>query len=166
MAKIKLTNVQLSFPSLFQRAEFNGDLGKFEATLLMDKDSSNAKKIQAAVDSMLAENKVKLSADKICFKDGNLVAYDGYANKMSFKGTSNKRITVINRDKSPIVEDDDIIYAGCFVNAVIDLWYQDSKFGKRINGNILGIQFSKDGEPFGAGGISDDDFDTIEDEDF
>lgn len=164
MAKIKLSNVRLSFPSLFQRASFDGQEGKFEATLLMPKGSENAKKIESAVQAMLTENKVKLPADKICFKDGDFVEYDGYAGMMSFKGTSNKRITVINRDKSPIVEDDNIIYAGCYVNAIVDLWYQDSKFGKRINGNIMGIQFSKDGEAFGAGGISDDDFDELEDE--
>lgn len=166
MAKIKLSNVRLSFPSLFQRAEFNGEVGKFEATFLIEKGSKNAEKIQAAVDAILKENKAKLAADKICLKDGDLKDYDGYAGNLELKGTSNKRITVINRDKSPIVEDDDIVYAGCYVNCVVDLWFMDNNFGKRVLCNLLGVQFSKEGEAFGAGGLSDDDFDEIDDDMF
>ena len=164
MSKIKLSNVRLSFPSLFQRASFDGQEGKFEATFLIEKDSANAKKIQAAVDALIKENKAKLPADKICLKDGDLVSYDGYPDMLALKGTSNKRVTVINRDKSPIVEDDNIVYAGCYVNCVVDLWFMDNKFGKRVLCNLLGVQFSKDGETFGAGGVSDDDFDDLENE--
>ena len=166
MSKIKLSNVRLSFPSLFQRSTFDGQEGKFEATFLIEKGSSNAKKIQAAVDALIKENKAKLPADKICLKDGDTVSYDGYEGMLALKGTSNKRVTVINRDKSPIVEDDNIIYAGAYVNCVVDLWFMDNKFGKRVLCNLLGVQFAKDGEAFGAGGISDDDFDTIEDDEF
>lgn len=163
MSKIKLNNVRLSFPSLFQRSMFNGEEGKFEATFLMEKGSENAKKIQAAVDALLTENKAKLSEDKLCLKDGDNISYDGYSNQLALKGSSNKRPTVINRDKSPIIEDDNLVYAGCFVNVVVDLWFMDNKFGKRVLCNLLGVQFAKDGEAFGAGGVSDDDFDDLED---
>jgi hypothetical protein len=37
--KIKLQNVRLSFPSLFQKAVFEGKEGKFEATFLLDKEN-------------------------------------------------------------------------------------------------------------------------------
>jgi len=163
MSKIKLNNVRLSFPSLFQRSVFNGEEGKFEATFLIEKGSENAKKIQAAVDELLKENKAKLPEDKICLKDGDNISYDGYDGMLALKGSSNKRVTVINRDKSPIVEDDDIVYAGCYVNAVIDTWFMDNKYGKRILCNLLGVQFSKDGESFGAGGVNDSDFDELDD---
>jgi hypothetical protein len=163
MSKIKLSNVRLSFPSLFQRASFNGEETKFEATFLMEKGSENAKKIEAAIDALVKENKVKLSDDKLCTKDGDFVQYDGYEGMLALKGTSNKRVTVINRDKSPIVEDDNIIYAGAYVNCIVDLWFMDNKYGKRVLCNLLGVQFAKDGEPFGAGGIEDSDFDDLED---
>ena len=163
MSKIKLNSVRLSFPSLFQRSVFNGEEGKFEATFLIEKGSENAKKIQAAVSELLAENKAKLPEDKLCLKDGDNISYDGYDGMLALKGSSNKRVTVINRDKSPIVEDDGILYAGCYVNAVIDVWFMDNKFGKRVLCNLLGVQFVKDGESFGAGGVSDDDFDELDD---
>ena len=38
MAKIKLNNVRLSFPSLFHKASFQGSEGKYEATFLLSKE--------------------------------------------------------------------------------------------------------------------------------
>jgi len=31
------------------------------------------------------------------------------------------------------------------------LWAQDNQFGKRVNAELLGVQFVRDGEPFGGG---------------
>jgi|TARA_R110002110_G_scaffold124244_1_gene301526 hypothetical protein len=167
--KIKLNNVRLSFPSIFNKSEFNGQVGKFEATFLMNKESQ-AKMItdvQAQIALIQKDNKAKVSPDKLCLKDGEFVDYDGYAGCMSIKAGSNRRPTIIDRDKAPIVEDDNIVYAGCYVNAVIELWYQDNSYGKRVNCNLLGIQFAKDGDTFGAGDTDvSDDFDTIDNDDF
>ncbi|MWN55950.1 ssDNA-binding protein, partial [Escherichia coli] len=52
--------------------------------------------------------------------------------------------------------------AGCYVNAVIDIWAQDNNFGKRINASLGGVQFLRDGDAFAGGGVaSADDFDDI-----
>ena len=167
--KIKLNNVRLSFPSIFNKSEFNGQVGKFEATFLMNKESQ-AKMItdvQAQIALIQKDNKAKVSPDKLCLKDGEFVDYDGYAGCMSIKAGSNRRPTIIDRDKAPIVEDDNIVYAGCYVNAVIELWYQDNSYGKRVNCNLTGIQFVKDGEAFGEGSTdATDEFDDISDSDF
>ena len=58
MAKIKLSNVRLSFPSLFRKAVFSGEETKFEATFLIDKSSQADKiaEIDAAIKA-LGENK-------------------------------------------------------------------------------------------------------------
>ena len=166
---IKLTGVRLSFPSLFNRAEFDGVKGKFEATLLIPKeDKANVAAINNAIKALLKETgKKKPAADKLCVRDGDDVAYDGYAGHWSIKASNSKRPTVINRDKTPLTEDDaekaNLLYAGCYVNASIDLWYQDNKFGKRINANLRGVQFVNDGEPFGHGSLdATDDFDEVE----
>lgn len=167
--KIKLNNVRLSFPSIFNKSEFNGQVGKFEATFLMNKESQ-AKMItdvQAQIALIQKDNKAKVSPDKLCLKDGEFVDYDGYAGCMSIKAGSNRRPTVLGRDKAPVVEEDNIVYAGCYVNAVIELWFQDNSYGKRVNCNLLGIQFAKDGDTFGAGDTDvSDDFDTIDNDDF
>ena len=141
--KIKLQNVRLSFPSLFKPAEFNGVQGKYEATFLMNKET------QA---KMIEEVEAKIA---LIQKEGS----------MAIKGGSNRRPTVIDRDKSPLVEDDNKLYAGCYVNCVLELWFQDNSYGKRINCNLLGVQFAKDGESFGAGPVdASDDFADISDD--
>lgn len=168
--KIKLQNVRLSFPSLFRRAVFGGDETKYEGTFLIDKTAGAAKiaEIETAIEAMLKEkNKGKaLAPDKVCFKDGDTIDYDGYAGTMSIKASSSKRPMVIGIDKSPLTEDDGKPYAGCYVNAVLEIWFQDNQFGKRINANLLGVQFVKDGNPFGDGATASvDDFDEIDEVD-
>jgi len=167
MANIKIPNARLSFPSLFQKSEFNGQVGKYEATLLFPKsDKKTYDAVMAGIEACKKENKLKVGADKLCIKDGDDIEYDGYAGHWAIKASNNKRPTVINRDKTPLVEEDEVIYAGCYVNAIIDFWGQNNSYGKRINANLLGVQFVKDGEPFGDGGktADADDFDDIEDD--
>lgn len=166
MSKIKLSNVRLSFPSIFKRSEFNGEQGKFEATFLLNKETQadQIRMLEDRVQKMLAEAKMKVSPDKICMKDGDFIDYDGYAGHVSIKASTNRRPTVIDRDKTPLVEDDNKPYAGAFVNAIIDFWLQDNSYGKRVNANLFGVQFFKDGEAFGSGDVDvTDDFDDYDD---
>ena len=167
MAKIQLKNVRLSFPSIFQRASFNGEQGKFEATFLLNKETQadQIAALEKAIDTAIAEAKVKVPSDKRCLKDGDEFDYDGYAGHMAFKASTNRRPTVIDRDKTPLAEDDGKPYAGCYVNAIVDIWVQNNSYGKRANGNLFGIQFFKDGEAFGAGDTDvTDDFDDMDDD--
>ena len=170
MSQIKMKNVRLSFPSLFRKAVFSGSETKFEATFLLNKEehAETIKQIQAEIAKMLKDElKAKLPADKICLKDGDEIEYDGYAGCMSIKASSAKRPIVIGKDKSPLTEDDNVIYSGCYVNAIISLWAQNNQFGKRINASLEAVQFAKDGSPFGDGGskASVDDFDIVDDGD-
>ena len=168
MAKIMIKNARLSFPSLFTKAPFNGKEGKYEATLLIPKsDKATYKAIMDAIEECKAENKIKVGADKLFIHDGDDKDYDGYAGHWAIKAGNNVRPTVINRDKSPLTADDEVIYAGCYVQASIEPWGQNNQYGKRINANLLGVRFLKDGEPFTDGGkvASADEFDDLEDED-
>lgn len=166
MAKIKLQNVRLSFPSLFRKAVFSGEETKFEGTFLISKTDQADKiaEIDNAIKALIKDGLkgAKLPADKICLRDGDEVDYVGYANHMSIKASSSKRPLVLDRDRAPLTEDDNRLYAGCYVNAVIELWAQNNQWGKRINANLLGVQFFKDGEPFSDGvNASVDDFDDL-----
>jgi hypothetical protein len=169
MAKIKLNDVRLSFPSLFRKSVYNGEETKHEATFLLDKKkhADKIKEIEAAIASAIKESLkgAKLGGDKICLKDGDDFEYAGYAGNMSIKASNSKRPLVIDRDKSPLTEDDNRIYAGCRVNAIIELWAQNNNYGKRINANLLAVQFFKDDEPFADGvKASVDDFDAFDDD--
>ena len=167
MSKIMIPNARLSFPSLFRRGSFNGEETKFEATFLLDKEKHAHKidQIKKHIAAGIKDNLkgAKLAADKICLRDGDLTDYDGYEGCMTLKASNGKRPTIVDADKSPLTEDDGRPYGGCYVNAIVELWFQNNAYGKRVNATLLGVQFAGHGEPFGAGGAtaSADDFDEV-----
>ena len=169
--RVKLNNVRLSFPALFKKAVFEGKEGKYEGTFLIHKDEQAdlIKTVEASMDKFLvnkfgSEAKIPKSLKRTCFADGDTKDYDGYENQMALKATSNSRFPVLNRDKTPITAEDDVIYAGCYVNSIIEFWYSDHpKGGKQLLANLLGVQFAKNGETFSAASVASvDDFEEVE----
>lgn len=164
--KFALKNVRLSFPSLFQKSVYNGVEGKYEASLLLDKNSQadQIEQIKKAIEECKTSSKIKVGTDKIFLKDGDNYDYDGYQGHMVIKVSTNRRPTVVDRDKTPLVEDDGVIYSGCYVNAIVGCWAQNNNYGKRVNGNLYGIQFVKDGESFGSNNTDvSGEFDDLDD---
>jgi len=177
MAKIKLQNVRLSFPDLFEPGEYEGQR-KFGATFLIEPGSANDKVIREAINDVAKEAfKDKGAAivkaamaggnQKICYWDGSLKSYDGYEGTMALTAKRNEdkgRPLVIDKDKTPLVAADGKPYAGCYVNVSVDLWAQDNKYGKSVRCTLLGVQFHADGDAFSAGSVGDvDDFDDLSD---
>ena len=170
MATIKMQNVRLSFPNLFQTSTFGSDdTGKYDATFILDKKDhkETIKEIQADMQALADEKfKGKLPPDdKLCLKDGDDTLREELHGAYSIKASTKKRPMVLNRDKTPIIEEDNLIYAGCRVNAIVNLWLQDNKFGKRINCSLDGVQFCAHDDPFGAPPIDADEFDAFGDAD-
>ena len=157
-----LKKVRLSFPALFTPTAFQGEgEKKFEATFLVEKGSANHKMLEAEIEKLLTDDLkgIKLPSDKICLKDGDEKAYDGYEGHMFIKAASKKRVSVVDQDKTPLTEDDEKIYGGCYVNAIIDLWAQNNQYGKRINAGLRGVQFDSHGDSFsGSSAARDDEF--------
>lgn len=171
--QIKLTNVRLAFPSLFEAKTVNGE-GKpaFSASFLIDPKDPQVKAIKDAIASVAKEKwadkadallKGLEKQDKTCLHDGDIKdKYDGFPGNLYISARSNTRPTVLDRDKSPLVEADGKPYAGCYVNVSLDVWAQDNNYGKRINASLRGVQFFKDGDAFAGGGAADvDEFDDI-----
>lgn len=166
MSKIKIENVRLSFPSLFKKSVFDGVETKFEATFLFAKSSKVHKQVEKAIDDFINEKfdgKPPKGLKIPALKDGDEKEYDGYAGMMALKAGSTKRPLVIDADKTPLAEDDNKVYAGCYVNAILDFWYSDHpKGGKQILGNLMAVQFYRDGETFSYGsGAALDDFEDV-----
>lgn len=171
--KVKLEKVRLAFPKLFKAEQVNGEGDpQFSATFILPKNHPNVKDIENAIlqvakekwadkaDAILKKVKAEL---KTCLKDGDLKAdLEGFAGNYFLSASNKTRPYVINRDKTQLNPDDGVMYAGCYVYAVIDIWAMDNKFGKRICASLSGVQFFKDGDAFTGGGIaSDDDFDDL-----
>lgn len=172
--KLKLSNVRLTFPVLFEAKTVAGE-GKpaFSASFLIDPKDPQVKILQAAFETTAAEKwgdkgpsilNALRAADKIALHNGNGKSnYEGYAGMLYISSRSATRPLVIDRDKSPLVEADGLPYSGCYVNASIELWAQDNNYGKRINASLRGVQFYRDGDAFAGGGgpASEDEFDDL-----
>ena len=174
---VNLKNVRLSFPSVFETAKYQGsDLGKYEATFLIKKDSAVATKVQAAIKKAGSDELGKdWSKAKLCLMDGDDKDYDGYEGCWALKASTKKRPVLVDRDKSPLTEDDDVLYAGCYVNAFVSVYAFANNYGKFVMAQLNGIQYSSPGEEFGGSGskftadafddISGDDINDDEDDD-
>lgn len=178
--KVRLDNVRIAFCStLFTRG---GSYDRHDCQFIVDpKDKALVKKIDGVIEQV-AKEKWKDKADAVLaklVKEGSVAflkadyenkdgeVYDGFEGMYAVSAHSKKRPLVIDRDKSPLLESDGRPYAGCIVNGQIDIWAQDNvEFGRRINAELTGVQFVRDGEAFGGGApAKPSDFDEVDGED-
>ena len=168
--KIMLEKVRLSFPELFTPKSFGDDGAnpKYSANFLMDKDEHKdeiAGVMGAIKEAIAGKWKTKPKDLKLCFSDGEEKSYDGYQNAWFLSANNKRRPVVIDKDKSPLVAEDEKIYAGCHVNAIVSFWCMDNKWGKRVLCNLEAVQFAGHGERFGGSSIDiETAFDDISEE--
>lgn len=175
--RVKINNVRIAFPKLF-KAERVGDDGdpQHSASFIIPKNHPAVTDIEKVIREVAKDKWAdkadimlkKITAEnKLCLKDGDLKAeYDGYAGNLYISANNKVRPFVVDRDKTQLNPDDGVIYAGCYVNAVLDIWPMDNKYGKRINATLLGVQFNKDGDAFAGGApATEADFDDLSLED-
>jgi hypothetical protein len=175
IGRILLKNVRLAFPNLFEPTTVNGE-GKprYSATLLIPADHPQLEDIRAAQTAIASAKWGAKSAaivkgldkqDRLALHDGDVKSkYDGFPGNffISASAQENAAPTVIDRDRSPLSARSGRPYAGCFVNASIELWAQDNGYGQRINAQLRGIQFYQDGDSFSAGRPADaDEFEEV-----
>ncbi|MGV6989632.1 DUF2815 family protein [Testudinibacter sp. P80/BLE/0925] len=171
--KVTLKDVRLAFPALFEAKTINGEGDpRFSAVLLFDKGSDNYNAVMSAMkavaedkweEKMEANWKAIKAKNAFCLHDGaEKPEYEGFEGKFFVSAHNKARPKVVDRNRQELVQADGKPYAGCYVNAVIDIWAQDNKYGKRINASLSGIQFVRDGDAFAGGGVaSADDFDDL-----
>lgn len=180
---IMLKDVRLSYPSLFYPSAFGDSEAKFNATFLIPKDSEQHKALmdeikrvakeafgEKAKDIVLrqeqSQRKLVKDGDGPDGKNQEGEEKDGYAGHIAIKAANKAAPKVIGRQKQPLTEADGVPYGGCFVNAQIDIWAQDNKYGKFINCKLLAVQFWRDGDAFGGSSRADmDAFDESDDAD-
>lgn len=173
---VKLKGVRLSYPNLFKAVTPKTSDGKpgsgdpkFSATFILDKvkDKAQIDAIKAQMGAMLAEfNTVNgkpeaLAPDKYCLRGGEFKpGKAGYGPDVVFitsSNTANRPPVVVDEKLQPMAETDKRLFAGCYVNATIRLWFQNNANGKRINGSLEGVQYARPGEPFGEAQLEAED---------
>jgi hypothetical protein len=172
---IRLDNVRLAFPALYEPRAFAGneDSAKYSASFLFPKtDTVNLNKVRNEI-IIAAKNKWADKADQVlailsqqnrtCLRDGDgKTDYDGFPDCFYVTASNQAKPIIIGLDKTPLTKDSGKPYAGCMVNCSIDIWAMDNKFGKRINATLRGVQFAGDGDAFsGSAPATPDEFDSI-----
>lgn len=139
-------------------------------TFIIDRDDPSFRKVLEAEEDRVAKEKWGAKAKAImeeirannrgAIKKGELKAsYDGFPGNDFIAANNKTRPTLVQRNGKKI-EQEGVIYAGCYVLGHVVLWAQDNAWGKRINANVTGVQFLEDGDSFGGGAppSSTDDF--------
>lgn len=171
--KVKLSNVRLAFPELWEAKQFDGSGDfKFSATFLIPKDHPVLKELESAIkqvatakwgakaESILAS--IRGNNQKFCLRDGaEKPDYEGYQDQYFIRASNKVRPLVIDRDRTPLIAQDGRPYSGCYVNATITIFTYENK-GKGIAASLGGVQFFRDGDAFKGGGTaSEDDFEDL-----
>lgn len=170
IGRMMLRNVRVAFPNLFTATTVNGEGDpRYGASFILPPDHPQLAELRKKIDAVAAEKwKDKAAAQvkalekqgKLALRDGDeKPSYDGFPGNFFVAASAKEgaRPTVIDGNKAALTEKDGKIYAGCYVNASIDLWAQDNAFGKRINAQLRGVQFLRDGDAFAAGRPADSD---------
>ena len=173
---VKLKNVRLSFPDLFTAVQYEGKGPfRYNASFLIEPGSDNHKAVEVAITEAAAEKFNKKGASKIaewkgnsnkfCYVSGDTKEYDGYQGMMvlsSHRKMEAGRPLIIDGAKNPLSEADGKPYAGCYVNASVDIYAQDGTNGG-IRCGLKGVQFVRDGDAFSGSKVaSPDEFDIEE----
>jgi hypothetical protein len=183
--KVKLNDVRIAFcqsiwPGTAEQYQGKG-VARHSATFLIVPGSENDKAIEAAIKAVAAEKWPKKAAallesmrgnsNKFCYQKGDLKDYDGFEGMMSLAGhrkESDGAPEIFGQFRNPdgklvrLTQKDGKIYAGCYVNASVDIYAQDGE-NQGIRCGLLGIQFNRDGDSFGgAGRAKEEDFESIE----
>ena len=177
--RIMLRNVRLSFPNLFEPSIVGDDpkaKPRYSAMLILPPEHPQLAEIKTKMQAVAKEKwnakaaeiyKGLDKSDKLALHDGDTKAqYDGVGGNffISAAAQESARPTVVDGNKSPLTAKDGRPYAGCYINASIDLWAQDNGFGKRVNAQLRGVQFLRDGDAFAAGRPADsEEFEAVTD---
>ena len=161
---VKVTDVFLSYPHLFEpyrprRTNLDAagkvKVGKYGAKFCFDKKNPDNTKDAKAIHAKIVEMaklafKQGLPADRYCLRDGAQLTEDMHGYYV-LSASEDIKPTAVDRRRNPVADEDDLFYAGCKVNATIRLWVQDNTdFGKRINANLVGVQFLAHSERWGG----------------
>lgn len=194
---VVIRNARLSFPHIYEPQEQENDDGSTRETyncvlMIPKEDNPQLKRVLADMKAGAREAKVrawgddeskwpKIPASMTCFKDGDnddhfTTPRDEYAGHYILSASSPKknrpRVITDRKDSNDRwIEAEEgqkrAPYAGCWVNAIVELYGQKKdpkrKMPNRINASFSTIQFLRDGEAFGYQGADPDDYLTEDD---
>lgn len=172
---ILLSDLRISYPHLDKKwAKKTTDTPAYSAVGLLEKEK-HAEAIKAVNDfctGMLKQHNkgAKIKADLMFIRDGDLAAKPEYEDHWSINAREpDNRPVVLNPDKSEMEQEDikPTIKAGHYIDMLIEPWWMDNDWGKRVNASLRAVRYRREGEALAQGGLDKGDaissFDDDED---
>ena len=176
--KVLIEDVRLAFPALFEpKSVGDDDAPAYGGRFIIPPGHPAVKQIEAAIDAVAKEKwkdkapivmEVITEDGKVCFskkpyknkKTGEVwEGFEGQYHLGSRTAGDKPAPNVFDRARRPVTARDGVVYGGCYVDASVDIWAQDNRWGRRINATLLGVRFVRHGDAFsGSSPASADDF--------
>lgn len=173
LGEIDIIGVRLAFPALWTPTAMKptkdnpNPKKQYSSTFLVKKGSKAEALINETIEKVAQEKwkkdgkevleSVRNNTNKSAWIDGDGIdkrKLDGYPSHMALTAKNDRRPTTLNRDGTQTDEEEGTIYAGCYVNARVEIWAQDNAHGRAIRCSLLGVVFNKKGDAFGGGRVA------------
>ena len=162
--RIAIPNARLAFPDIWapRVPDEGGGKAKYGGLFIISPSAPVVAELRNAFAAVAKEKwgtkadvilKAIIGQDKTCLHEGNVTKsqYNGFQDMLYVSARTEQRPTIVDRNRTPLTQADGKPYSGCYVTALVELYAQDNKYGKRINAQLRGLQFSADGDAFAAG---------------
>lgn len=167
--------VRLSYANVWEPKSINGGDEKYSVSLVIPKsDKKTVNAINRAVDAAIEEGIGKFGGKKpnkatlkLPLRDGDTERPEDevYRDCYFVNANSTTAPQIVDKNVQPILERDEV-YSGCYARVSITFYAFNSKGNKGIACGLGNIQKVKDGGRLGGHTNAEDDFDTLEDDDF
>lgn len=157
---------RVSFPQVFKPKSFRGQEAKYSVVMLFDK-STDLTPLETACDNAIIEmygdvDSVPKNFRRPFRKGSEREDTPGYENTIFVTANSKTQPGLIDRDKQPILNEQDF-YAGCYARAELIAFCYDQMGNTGVSFSLQNIQKWADGAKFSGKRDAEDVFDSIED---
>lgn len=166
--------VRLSYANVWEPKSINGGDEKYSVSLIIPKsDTKTIEAINRAVDTAIKEGVGKFGGKipnkaslKLPLRDGDAERDDdAYKNSYFVNANSTTAPQIVDSKVQPILDRDEV-YSGCFARVSITFYAFNSNGNKGIACGLGNIQKVAEGEPLSSRSTAEDDFTSLEDDDF
>lgn len=167
-----------SYANVWEPKSINGSTPKYSVSLIIPKsDKVTIEKIKKAIEAAYRDGEAKLkgnsktlpplSAIKTPLRDGDLERPDDptYANSYFINANSATAPGIVDIDLNPILNRSEV-YSGVYGRASVSFYAFNSNGNRGIACGLGNLQKIRDGEPLGSKASAEDDFASLEDNDF
>lgn len=167
-------NTRLSYFHGWEPVSINGGAEKYSVSVLIPKsDTATVDAINAAIDAALEEGAAKFggkkpprTAIKLPLRDGDTEREDeAYKGHWFINANSSTAPQIVDRAVRPILDRNEV-YSGCYARVSLNFYAFNSNGNKGVACGLGNIQKVRDGEPLGGKSTAEDDFATLDDDDF